>query len=650
MTPINKWENLPIETSTRMFFEKAAGSGLELRQGQLDMALEICATIKEYKPLAVEAEVGIGKSYAYLVPAVMEYIRANRQVVIATSTIALQEQLERDVKNVLEMIGVRISTTVAKGMRNYLCGQRLDRVLKSSKDDCTLNTVKRLYSFGIADRSELQMNIPDELWDKLCVEHYGAGCHSCSKNKSCPYYTMRKTVKEQHGIVICNQNMLVAHLKNLQGGGKGIFNQNGGIMIIDEAHNLESKFREAFTSSFTCEELLRTVKNCSEHAPYKRASEIKKAAFNAARHIDRLFKWLVRKVKEQQANNESDASAYYLPNDAVTRSLLTDAYQGIIDLANRSTFILADCRSLMREAMNFMGDNLVWLEMDSKLKICFCKKDIRPKISRMLFPFGKTTILTSATISDKTDGTPAEKCGYFLQNIAFPVIGNVSEPKRSPFDYDNNTILYCSSKLPRPTQDNKEEYRESAINEIVRLLEITGGKTLILFTAKEDMDYVYKRLSNMHLPYKILIQGKGSSQARQLDKFKTDVNSVILGTGTYWEGINVEGEALSQVIIFKLPFPVPDPIIDYKMSLVKDKVKEVAVPEMIIKLKQGTGRLIRSSTDNGIVSILDPRASRKEKCFYRNTILGALCEKNSTEDIRKIKNFWNRLNAQKEAV
>lgn len=204
-------------------------------------------------------------------------------------------------------------------------------------------------------------------------------------------------------------------------------------------------------------------------------------------------------------------------------------------------------------------------------------------------------ILTSATISYKHRGTPYERCRYYLDNIGFPAFGRVSEPKRSPFDYDKNTMLYCSAVLPHPRK--KEEYRKMSIAEIVKLLEVTNGKTLILFTSKTDMEYVYKRLSNMHLPYKILIQHSSSSQEYVLEKFRKDVNSVILGTGMFWEGINIEGESLSQVIIYKLPFPVPDPIIDYKMSIVNDPINDVAVPEMIIKLKQGTGRLIRSASD-----------------------------------------------------
>lgn len=139
----------------------------------------------------------------------------------------------------------------------------------------------------------------------------------------------------------------------------------------------------------------------------------------------------------------------------------------------------------------------------------------------------------------------------------------VSEPKKSPFDFDKHTMLYVSNKLPCPNKHNRNKYRNEAISEIVKLLEVTHGKTLILFTAKDDRDYVFKKLSNMGLPYKIMVQSSDSSQEHRLERFQNNVNSVILGTGAYLEGINIKGESLSQVIIFKLPFPVPDPITEY---------------------------------------------------------------------------------------
>lgn len=203
--------------------------------------------------------------------------------------------------------------------------------------------------------------------------------------------------------------------------------------------------------------------------------------------------------------------------------------------------------------------------------------------------------------------------------------------------------MYVSDKLPIPNKRNRTAYRNEAIKEIVRLLNITEGKTLILFTAKDDMQYVFKKLSNMGLPYKIMIQDESTTQERRLEKFQNNVNSVLLGTGTYWEGINIKGESLSQVIIFKLPFPVPDPIVEYKMRKTECPLMDVAVPEMIIKLKQGVGRLIRSSEDKGIVSILDPRVSKSLNTAYREDTLASLPEKNITEDITELEEFWNRI-------
>lgn len=211
------------------------------------------------------------------------------------------------------------------------------------------------------------------------------------------------------------------------------------------------------------------------------------------------------------------------------------------------------------------------------------------------------------------------------------------------YNYDEHSMMYVSNKLPCPKRYNRNRYRQEAVAEIVRLLKITHGKTLILFTAKDDRDYVFGQLTSAGLPYKIMIQSSDSSQEQRLENFRKNVDSVILGTGTYWEGINVEGESLSQVIIFKLPFPVPEPIMEYKMSKTECPLLEVAVPEMVIKLKQGAGRLIRSAGDKGIVSILDPRASSRIKTAYREDALSSLPENNTTENITELKRFWRKI-------
>ena len=632
------------------FFRKAFEKGLEQRQEQTEMALEICSAIENRKAIAVEAEVGIGKSYAYLIPAVMQYRKEHKQIVIATSTIALQEQLALDAKNVVRMTGIGVPITIAKGMRNYVCEKRLKTACASAKkeDKAVFRRILAYADKGVQQRSDMDMAVSDELWSKVCITKFGKKCDKCSH--SCKYRNLRETLSRTSGIVICNQNLLVAHLMNKRETGKGIFNENCAMTIVDEAHNLEPKFREQFTDSRSRNDLLWRINDAVKSAVNNRRSDARKMGRSASELIEQLYEILVRQVREQRRHQEADSTSYYFESTKEVRALLESIIKKLSQLERITHCEMDRETEFLRKVLNISDSNLLWLEWDRYLKICICKKDIRFSISQMLFPFCKTTVLTSATITDKSEGTARDKCWYFLNSLGFPVIGQVSEPKRSPFDYDNNTMLYVSDKLLYPKPGEKEEYRKNSIAEILRLLSITNGKALILFTSKEDMEFVYRKLVNLKLPYRIIKQGESSSQAHKLNRFRDETDSVLLGTGTYWEGINIEGEALSQVIIFKLPFPVPDPLIDYKMSLTENGLRDVLVPEMIIKLKQGAGRLIRSSADKGIVSILDPRASAREQKFYRQTILDALCEKNITEEIDNLAAFWNRLNGNKEAV
>ncbi len=176
---------------------------------------------------------------------------------------------------------------------------------------------------------------------------------------------------------------------------------------------------------------------------------------------------------------------------------------------------------------------------------------------------------------------------------------------------------------------------------LIQLLEISHGMALVLFTAKTDMEDVYAALQGRDLPYKILIQQSGASQEKVLREFREDANSVLLGTGAYWEGISIEGKSLSHVIIFRLPFPVPDPVIDYKASIATDPLMEVSVPEMIIHLKQGIGRLIRNETDTGIISIIDRRLRDDPPERYHDIVWDALPIHNRTVDLQVVREFYD---------
>ena len=183
----------------------------------------------------------------------------------------------------------------------------------------------------------------------------------------------------------------------------------------------------------------------------------------------------------------------------------------------------------------------------------------------------------------------------------------------------------------------RQLFIEKCVDTIVELLSLTKGKAMILFTAKSDMTEVYNKLISKKLPWKILIQQEGSSQDLIISEFNSNIDSVLLGTGVFWEGISIEGKALTNLIIVRLPFPVPDPIIDYKKSLTNNPLMEVDVPEMLIKLRQGVGRLIRNNTDKGIITILDSRVSDNSGRPYKNAVWEALPMK--IKDINIVKKF-----------
>ncbi|MNC19799.1 hypothetical protein D3C75_677380 [compost metagenome] len=180
-----------------------------------------------------------------------------------------------------------------------------------------------------------------------------------------------------------------------------------------------------------------------------------------------------------------------------------------------------------------------------------------------------------------------------------------------------------------------------ALKGIIELCNISEGRTLVLFSAKEDLRYVTDKIKGINTSWKVIIQKNGSSQESTIQEFR-ESKGVLFGTGIFWEGINIEGSDLSQVIIVRLPFPVPtDPVMEYKIETAIDKFNDVLLPEMLIKLRQGTGRLIRSETDKGIISILDSRLSLRVNSHYRNNVLEALPFKTVTEDLSEVRLFAN---------
>lgn len=655
------------EKISTFFWDKAPQYGFEEREGQQDMSFEIVDALINDQHFAIEAGVGIGKSFGYLVPALLYSERMNKPVIIATSTIALQEQLWCDVRTVMSLLGLKRDVILAKGQTHYLCNKRADEYMRNPNADA-IDVLEEGMQQGYEEHKDFSEFFSQEVWDKVNVQRFNMkSCGLCKKK--CKYYKIRTALKNTNGIVLCNQDFLTQHLLKLRRGQIGLINTNTDLFIVDEAHNLDDKVRSATTERFGRGMLFGLIKSAFyELRSFDRSSisDQKQEAENAIITFYNCLKMQVQKQINEADQDMRYADRFFFDYSSRTIELLTEMNIAIhnlsssiqiyssMDSKNSSSFTASDdldaVSDSFSELLNQVDDMLIWIEQHgSNLELVYCPKNTKDIVNRLYFTGNERTILTSATLTNTISGTLEDQYSYFISNTGFPTIegGCLSEPKPSPYPYNKHAMIYYCDDLPHPTKEH-EAFIVQGVERLLEILSISNGKALVLFTAKTDMEEVYSILNTKNLPYKILMQQSSSSQDKVLNEFKKDTNSVLLGTGAYWEGISIEGKSLSNVIIFRLPFPVPDPIIEYKCSIAKDALMDVRVPEMIIKLKQGIGRLIRNFTDTGIVCIIDRRLRDEPPERYHDITWGSLPIKNRTNNLDKLRKFYESLPSVKE--
>ena len=470
-------------------------------------------------------------------------------------------------------------------------------------------------------------------------------------------------------MVLCNQDFLTQHLMKLRRGQEGLINAAADLLVVDEAHNLDDKVRSATTERFGQGMLFGMIKSAFYELRSFDQSSVSREKREAESSIIAFYNCLKTQVQKQINEADQDmryADRFFFDQNGSAVELLTEMNAAIhnlsssiqiyssMDFRNNRSFAASDDLDAVSESLSELldqiDDMLIWIEQHgSNTELVYCPKNTREIVSRLYFNGDERTILTSATLTNATSGSLEEQYSYFISNTGFPAgdRGCLSEPKPSPYPYDEHAMIYYCDDLPHPTKEH-EAFIENGVERLLEILSISNGKALVLFTAKTDMEEVYSILSEKNLPYKILMQQPGSSQDKVLNEFKEDTNSVLLGTGAYWEGISIEGKSLSNVIIFRLPFPVPDPIIEYKCSVAKDALMDVRVPEMIIKLKQGIGRLIRNFTDTGIVCIIDRRLRDEPPERYHDITWDSLPIKNRTSSLEELRKFYEGLPSAKE--
>jgi ATP-dependent DNA helicase DinG len=624
----------------------------EFRIQQSEMAEVVSKAFSDSAHLIIEAGTGVGKSFAYLIPAIDFAITKSERVVVSTNTISLQEQLiNKDIPFLQEILPYEFKAVLVKGRSNYLCMRRMEnlmayeRELFESKDE--VDDFVRIHQWSEFTKdgslSDLEPQPRMSVWNRVCSERdMCLGPAICTYAKNCFYQRARNAIYNAH-ILIVNHHLLFSDLslrKNVPG-----FSVLPGYkyLIIDEAHNIENTATEHIgisLSKFAVRHLMDSLCNRDRKGGFfirLGAISLVEWVDNARKEADLFFdnvqKWAEDEpsgVKRIRKSNfvENTLQAPLKKLESVLKGLIPEAKtdedeKEIIAFAERCRVMNEELYTILSKSID---DSVYWVEVSKdrfvNVTINSAPVNVADELRPNLFDIMNSIILTGATISTN------QNFDYFKKRVGLKdcretILG-------SPFDYTKQVKLYIPKNMPDP--QNNDAFVSAVIEKTKYFVKLTNGKAFILFTSYKMMDEVSKALGSWLNEQGIMyfVQGEGLSRHAMLEKFRNDVNSVLFGTSSFWEGVDVQGEALSNVIVVKLPFSVPThPVVEARIEDIKNKggnpFMEYNLPEAIIKLKQGFGRLIRTKNDLGIVVVLDPRIKTK---FYGKNFLNSLpkCE------------------------
>lgn len=643
----------------------------EFRSQQVEMLRAVTDALNEGRHLMVEAGTGTGKSMAYLIPAALWAIENGCRVIISTNTINLQDQLiNKDIPDLRQALGMELNAVVLKGRGNYLCPRRLENLRRhgpETPEEMRLLGKVLVWMQGTltGDRAELNLNGPAErqLWGRLSSEDEACTSENCLKHTggACPFYRVRQAAQAAH-ILIVNHALL---LSDVATGNRVLPEYN--YLIIDEAHHLEDATTSALSFHITypdIERMLRalggpnngllgrmlsavqSIYSPGEYAGLnQQVNRIADLVFRFENLAREFFQAIDRFLREQREGGPMTMYSQQVRIIEATRSqpaweeveLVWDEAQSCLrpmmemlgkaiqelgelqdDLAEGDEEIYTNLATLFRRlaetdehlsALVFKpsDEQIYWAEVSNngyQPSLHAAPLHIGPLMQKYLWNEKTAVVLTSATL------TAAGQFEYLKGRLSAQEAEELA--LGSPFDYETAAMLYLANDIPEPSDRNG--HQRGIETALIRLAQATNGRTLVLFTSYDQLRRTSQAISAALAKAGITVyeQGDGASPHTLLETFRANPKAVLLGTRSFWEGVDIPGDALSVVVIVKLPFDVPsDPIIAARSETFEDPFSQYSLPEAILRFRQGFGRLIRTQFDHGIVAVLDRRVLTK---------------------------------------